>query len=164
MWNSQMLFRPLINHLKSFLQKAHFKIIMIFLQFIIKWQEVEFSLFVNFLVILFIYGEVLSIYLFKKSMQNIILTPNWQWGLCYLCLRNFISLAFVYTWNPLILEWNLIFFWLKWSIDVFHNSWIEVIHVLPLLFSDFICWVFWKEMINMLSSFLCILTFGYLKL
>lgn len=101
--------------------------------------------------------------LFTKSMLIIILMSYWQWNLCYIYyLRNLIFLAVVHIWIPLILKRTL-FLWSKPCIDVFHNSWLKVIHILPFLFNDFIYWAFWKKMIDMLSSFLCTLTFGYLK-
>ena len=136
---------------------------MIYLQFIIKGQEVEFSLFVTFLVISFSYGEGCTF--FKRPCKNIILVSLWQWSLCYLnYLRNLTSLAAVYSWIPLILGRSHRLLWLKPYIDVFYSCWIKVILILPHVSSDFIRWVFGKEgMIGKRPSFLCIFTFGCLK-
>lgn len=85
-WNCLNALKAFDQPLKIILQRTLLKIIMIFLQFNIKWQEIHFSVFVTYFVISLVLVKHVP---FKKNLCKIFWFPYWQWSLLFLLLISY---------------------------------------------------------------------------
>ena len=133
---------------------------MIFLQFIMKWQEIELSLFVTCFIIScsvvkhvpfkkvhakYYFGVLIDMEFMLSPLLKKSYFPS-----CYIHLHSIDLGKESYFWNH-ILMYFIIVEWKSFKFCLFFSVILPIEHLK-------------REMIGMLLSFLCILTFGYLKL